>query len=180
MAAVLFLIVVSSLDDLSADSVEGLLNTEPRRRLGVVRPGADPIGPVGRTSVASAHPWGWWSSACRGRQGRPQADSRPAFEGYVGGVATLRSAGGRLIKMAPPAQDALLAGGIAVAAQVETWVSDAFTAKIPMALLALAITVPVAWRRRFPVAVLGVGLLSGLTFGHYWPDIDRSIRSSRC
>jgi signal transduction histidine kinase len=74
--------------------------------------------------------------------------------------------------MAPPAQDALLAGGIAVAAQVETWASAAFTAKIPMALLALAITVPVAWRRRFPVAVLGLGLLSGLAFGHYWPDVD--------
>ena len=88
-------------------------------------------------------------------------------------MATLRSAGGpELDQSGTTSAGALLAGGIAVAAQVETWVSDAFTAKIPMALLALAITVPVAWRRRFPVAVLGVGLLSGLTFGHYWPDID--------
>ena len=87
-------------------------------------------------------------------------------------MATLRSAGGRLIKMAPPAQDALLAGGIAVAAQVETWGSDTFTAKIPMALLALAITVPVAWRRRAPIAVLGIGLLSGIAFGQQWPTVE--------
>lgn len=74
--------------------------------------------------------------------------------------------------MAPPAQDALLAGGIAVAAQVETWGSDTFTAKIPMALLALAITVPVAWRRRAPIAVLGIGLLSGIAFGQQWPTVE--------
>jgi len=41
-----------------------------------------------------------------------------------------------------------------------------------MALFAVAVTVPVAWRRRAPIAVLGLGLLAGVTFGGLWPTVD--------
>jgi signal transduction histidine kinase len=74
--------------------------------------------------------------------------------------------------LAPPAQDALLAAALAAVAQVETWGTASFTPKLPMALLALAITVPVAWRRRAPVAALGLGLLAGLAFGGLWPTVE--------
>jgi signal transduction histidine kinase len=87
-------------------------------------------------------------------------------------VVALAAAGRRLARIAPPAQDALLAAGLAVVAQIETWGSAAFTAKFPMALLAVTITVPIAWRRRAPVVVLVVGLLFGLVFGSLWPTVD--------
>lgn len=84
----------------------------------------------------------------------------------------LLAEGRRLARVAPPLQDALLAAGLLVVAQIETWGSAAFTAKLPMALLAVGITVPIAWRRRAPVAVLAVGLGFGLLFGGLWPTVD--------
>jgi signal transduction histidine kinase len=66
----------------------------------------------------------------------------------------------------------LLAAGLGVVAQVETWASPSFTAKVPMAMFAFGITLPVAWRRRAPIAVLAVALAFGLTFGRFWPTVD--------
>lgn len=66
----------------------------------------------------------------------------------------------------------MLAAAVAVAAQVETWGTPSFTAKPPMAALALAVTLPLAWRRQAPIAVLGVGMAAGLTFGGLWPTVE--------
>jgi signal transduction histidine kinase len=80
--------------------------------------------------------------------------------------------GHRLAALAPPASDALLAVGLATVAQVETWGSPSFTAKVPMSLLAFGVTLPVAWRRRAPIAVLVVAMAFGLSFGTFWPSVD--------
>ena len=77
-----------------------------------------------------------------------------------------------MARQVPPREDALLAAGLAAAAQIETWGTESFTAKLPMAVFALAITVPVAWRRRAPIAVLGVGLLGVVAFGGLWPTLE--------
>lgn len=92
--------------------------------------------------------------------------------GYLAGVATIALARGRLAGLAPRRDDALLAAAVAVAAQVETWATPSFTAKPAMAALALAVTLPLAWRRQAPVAVLGVGMAAGLTFGGLWPTVE--------
>lgn len=74
--------------------------------------------------------------------------------------------------LAPPAPDVLLAVCLLTVAQVETWVSPSFTAKVPMSLLAFGVTLPVACRRRAPIAVLAVAMAFGLTFGAFWPSVD--------
>ena len=90
-----------------------------------------------------------------------------------------RSIAGRLGAFVPHSPDALLAVALAVVAQIETWATPSFTDKLPMALLALGITLPVAWRRLAPVTALFVGLAFGITFGHFWPTVD-SIYSILC
>jgi signal transduction histidine kinase len=87
-------------------------------------------------------------------------------------MAMLAVTGHRLAALAPPAPDALLAVGLLAVAQVETWGSPSFTAKVPMSLLAFGVTLPVAWRRRAPIAVLAVAMAFGLTFGTFWPSVE--------
>lgn len=50
--------------------------------------------------------------------------------------------------------DVLLACGVTVVAQVETWLTAAYDPKAAYAAAALAMAVPLAWRRVAPVAVL--------------------------
>ncbi len=60
----------------------------------------------------------------------------------------------------PPVTDVMVAGGLAALAQVETWLTDGYEPRLPYTLAALAMTVPLAWRRTAPlltvVAALGV------------------------
>jgi len=66
------------------------------------------------------------------------------------------SAGGwaRLVGLRPPLADVLLAAGVLVVAQIETWMDTSFQPKLPLALWAVLITMPLAWRRRAPFAAL--------------------------
>jgi signal transduction histidine kinase len=60
----------------------------------------------------------------------------------------------RLVALRPPLADVLLAAGVLVVAQIETWIDTSFQPKLPLALLAVLITMPLAWRRRAPFAAL--------------------------
>ena len=52
--------------------------------------------------------------------------------------------------------DVLLAAAVALLAQAETWATTDYEPKAAYATVALAMTVPLAWRRRAPIAVLVV------------------------
>jgi signal transduction histidine kinase len=65
-----------------------------------------------------------------------------------------RPAWARLLALRPPLADVLLAAGVLVIAQIQTWMDTSFQPKLPLALLAVLITVPLAWRRRAPFAAL--------------------------
>jgi signal transduction histidine kinase len=70
---------------------------------------------------------------------------------WLAHVSAVRS---RLVALRPPLADVLLATGVLVIAQVETWMTTRFQPKPQLALLALLITMPLAWRRRAPFAAL--------------------------
>jgi signal transduction histidine kinase len=78
----------------------------------------------------------------------------------------------RLVALRPPLADALLAAGVLVVAQVETWMTSSFQPKPPLALLAVAMTVPLAWRRRAPFAALLVVGVAGAVLGTGWPELN--------
>lgn len=63
--------------------------------------------------------------------------------------------GGRLV---PPIADVLVAAAVGALAQVETWVTAAYEPRLPYALAALAMTLPLAWRRAAPLLTLVVAL----------------------
>jgi hypothetical protein len=66
----------------------------------------------------------------------------------------------------------LLATGVLAVSQVETWMTTSFQPKLPLALLAVLITVPLAWRRRAPFsALLALGAASWV-LGVGWPDLN--------
>lgn len=56
----------------------------------------------------------------------------------------------------PPRRDLVVAGAVAAIAQVETWLSGASDPKGAYAAAALAMTLPLAWRRQAPLAVLSM------------------------
>jgi hypothetical protein len=78
----------------------------------------------------------------------------------------------RLVALRPPLTDVLLAVGVSVVAQVETWMTSSFQPKPPLALLAALMTVPLAWRRRAPFAVLLVVGVAGAVLGTGWPELN--------
>src|SRR6478672_11953730 len=78
----------------------------------------------------------------------------------------------RLAGLRPPLADVLLAAGVLAVGQVETWMTTSFQPKLPLALLAALITVPLAWRRRAPFgALLAIGAASWVP-GIGWPDLN--------
>ena len=78
----------------------------------------------------------------------------------------------RLVALRPPLTDVLLAAGVLVVAQVETWMTTSFQPKPPLALLAVLMTVPLAWRRRAPFGVLVVVGIAGAVVGTGWPELN--------
>ncbi len=58
----------------------------------------------------------------------------------------------------PPPADVLAAAALAALAQVETWLTAAYEPRLPYVLAALAMTVPLAWRRSAPLLTLVVAL----------------------
>jgi signal transduction histidine kinase len=78
----------------------------------------------------------------------------------------------RLAGLRPPLADVLLAAGVLAVGQVETWMTTSFEPELPLALLAVLITAPLAWRRRAPFsALLAVGAATW-ALGAAWPDLD--------
>jgi signal transduction histidine kinase len=74
----------------------------------------------------------------------------------------------------PSATDALLAAALAVGAQLELWTSLGDTDRTVVALGALLLTAPLAWRRRAPLAAVAVVMatwaaLALLTDAVEWP-----------
>jgi signal transduction histidine kinase len=59
-----------------------------------------------------------------------------------------------LVARRPPLADVLLAAGVLVVAQVETWMTSSIQPKPQAALLAVLVCAPLAWRRRAPLAAL--------------------------
>jgi signal transduction histidine kinase len=85
---------------------------------------------------------------------------------------TSAAAPARLVTLRPPLADVLLAAGVLVVAQVETWMTSSFQPKPPLALLAVLITVPLAWRRRAPFgALLAMGVAASV-LGTGWPELS--------
>jgi hypothetical protein len=80
----------------------------------------------------------------------------------------------RLAGLRPPLIDVLLAAGVLVVAQVETWMTTSFQPKPSLSLLAVVMTVPLAWRRRAPFGVLLVVALPG----RCWAPAGRSSTRS--
>ncbi len=78
----------------------------------------------------------------------------------------------RLGRLRPPLTDVLLAAGVLVIAQVETWMTTRFQPKPPLALLAVVMTVPLAWRRRAPFGALVVVGVAGAVLGTGWPELN--------
>ncbi|HEV2918142.1 MAG TPA: histidine kinase [Actinomycetota bacterium] len=78
----------------------------------------------------------------------------------------------RLVALRPPLTDVLLAAGVLVVAQVETWMTTSFQPKPSLALLAVVMTVPLAWRRRVPFGVLLVVGGAGAVLGTGWPELN--------
>jgi signal transduction histidine kinase len=78
----------------------------------------------------------------------------------------------RLATLRPPLADVLLAAGVLVVAQVETWMDTSFQPKLPLALLAVLITLPLAWRRQAPFgALLATGVAASM-LGIGWPELN--------
>jgi hypothetical protein len=86
----------------------------------------------------------------------------------------------RLLALRPPRADVLLAAGVLVVAQIQTWMDTSFQPKLPLALLAVLITVPLAWRRRAPFAALLAVGAAGWVLGAGWPDLNPLYTSSSC
>ena len=106
----------------------------------------------------------------------PRDDAVAGAAQYGAGMGWLAPASGavwaRLVALRPPLADVMLAGGVLVVAQVETWMTTSFQPKLPLALLAVAITVPLAWRRRAPFgALLAVGV-AGWVLSAGWPELN--------
>jgi signal transduction histidine kinase len=78
----------------------------------------------------------------------------------------------RLVALRPPLADVLLAAGVLVVAQVETWMTSSFQPKLPLALLAVLMTVPLAWRRRAPFAALLASGVAAWVLGAGWPELN--------
>jgi hypothetical protein len=78
----------------------------------------------------------------------------------------------RLVGLRPPLTDVLLAAGVLVIAQVETWMTTSFQPKVPLALVAAAMTVPLAWRRRAPFGALVAVGVAGAVLGTGWPELN--------
>jgi signal transduction histidine kinase len=78
----------------------------------------------------------------------------------------------RLVALRPPLTDVLLAAGVLVVGQVETWMTTSFQPKLPLALLAVLMTVPLAWRRRAPFAVLLATGVAAWVLGAGWPELN--------
>jgi signal transduction histidine kinase len=78
----------------------------------------------------------------------------------------------RLATLRPPLADVLLASGVLVVAQVETWMTTSFQPKLPLALLAVLITMPLAWRRQAPFGALLATGVAGSMLGIGWPELN--------
>lgn len=88
-------------------------------------------------------------------------------------LASVCAAGwSRLVALRPPLADVLLAAGVLVIAQVETWMTTSFQPKLPLALLAVLTTVPLVWRRRAPFAVLLATGVAAWVLGAGWPELN--------
>ena len=72
----------------------------------------------------------------------------------------------------PPLTDALLALGLVALAQSTVWTGDVSGPRALVALIALAMTAPLAWRRAYPLAVFGVVLASVIVLGAVDSSID--------
>jgi hypothetical protein len=78
----------------------------------------------------------------------PRDDAVAGVAQYGAAMAPALAAGrARLVGLRPPLADVVLAAGVLVVAQVETWMTTSFQPKVPLALLAVAMTAPLAWRR---------------------------------
>jgi hypothetical protein len=86
----------------------------------------------------------------------------------------------RVAGLRPPLADVLLAAGVLAAGQAETWLTAGFQPKLPLAVLAALITVPLAWRRRAPFAALLAVGAAGWVLGAGWPDLNPLYTSSSC
>ncbi len=58
----------------------------------------------------------------------------------------------------PPTTDVVVAAALGALAQVETWATAAYEPRLPYAFAALAMTVPLAWRRAAPLLTMVVAL----------------------
>ena len=105
-----------------------------------------------------------------------QADAVAGAAQYGAGMRwlapTSRAVRARLVTLRPPLVDVLLAAGVLVVAQVETWMTTRFQPKPPLALLAVLATMPLAWRRRAPFAVLLVTGVAASMLGIGWPELN--------
>ena len=87
-------------------------------------------------------------------------------------IPTLAAGRARLVGLRLPLTDVLLAAGVLVIAQVETWMTTSFQPKVPLALVAAAMTVPLAWRRRAPFGALVAVGVAGAVLGTGWPELN--------
>jgi signal transduction histidine kinase len=78
----------------------------------------------------------------------------------------------RLVALRPPQADVLLAAGLLVVGQIETWTTSSFEPKLPLAVLAVLVTVPLAWRRRAPLGALLAMAVPGFVLSSGWPELN--------
>lgn len=104
----------------------------------------------------------------------PRDDAAARAAQYGAGMRWLAPAAvwARLVALRPPRADVLLATGVLVVGQIETWTTNSFQPKPPLAVLAVLVTVPLAWRRRAPFgALLAVGV-AAWAVGAGWPELN--------
>jgi signal transduction histidine kinase len=120
---------------------------------------------------------GWQAASSARRTGVVATDDAAALAAQYGAgmrwLAPASAAGpARLGTLRPPLADVLLAAGVLAVAQVETWMTSSFQPKPPLALLAMLVTVPLAWRRRAPFgALLAMGVAASV-LGTGWPELS--------
>jgi signal transduction histidine kinase len=93
-------------------------------------------------------------------------DVRPVTRGYARDVT---SAAASAAERRPRRSDLLAAGAVTLLAQLETWLGDPGDPQAAYAAAALAMTIPLAWRRIAPIAVFAfvfVPLIAMAAAGH--------------
>ena len=118
----------------------------------------------GGAAILGSAAWPMFPASLIGRA----ADARRRRLRYVRGVTH------SLLRVRPPLGDALLAAVLVALGQLQVWLQATEAPRSLDAVLLLACTAPVAWRRRAPLAMLALAIGAILVLASVESDADTS------